>query len=101
MATKLTLYLQNDQRVTLERVTDQAGALVTGATITAKLVDRAGTQKAVLTFADVDGVAGNYFAAMQADEVPGVGSYTLQVTGVVSGADLYFETACIVVKRVL
>ena len=101
MATKLLLYPENDQLVTLERVTDSTGALVYGATISGKLVDKSGTEKVSLVFSEVNAPSGNYAAPLDAADVPDLGSYVLQVTGDCNGAALYFEVACTVQKRVL
>jgi len=76
---------------------------VTGATVTATLVDKAtktpqtGCTDVALT--DVDGTPGSYSATISEDFVSAPGDYILQVTAVKDDLNLYVEKAVTVVTR--
>ncbi len=82
----IKMYPKNDQLLTVTGLTDNTGAPVTGATVTATLVDKAtktpqtGCTDVALT--DVDGTPGSYSATIAEDFVSAPGDYILQVTAV-------------------
>jgi hypothetical protein len=96
------MFPKNDQLLTVTGLTDNTGALIVGATVTATLVDASGTPQTGcdnVTLTDVDDTPGSYSTVIDETFVSDPGSYTLQVSAVKDSLNLYVEKAVTVVTR--
>jgi hypothetical protein len=96
------IYQSNSQRLSVT-VRDEARLLVSGATVTANLVDGSNQNVSGATNVSLlEGETGVYSAVIPNSFNPSAGkNYTLQLSAVKSGLSLYGETAIEVRKRTI
>ena len=100
----LKLYPKNDQTITLRGLKDNTGALVTGATVTATLVDGDSVPQSGinnLAMADVIDYPGSYAGSVDEDFNAAPGTYTLQIAATASGLNYYAEKPVTVQVRAI
>jgi hypothetical protein len=102
MSTKLNLYINNDQLLTLTGVVDTTGTPIVGATISSVLLDSKGSviTGTSVTYTDVAGQAGSYSGVLSnLSASPGTG--TLQITGTKGAVHFGANVAVVIAARVL
>lgn len=102
MSTKLNLYINNDQLLTLTGVVDVNGTPIVGATISSVLLDSKGNpiSGTNVTYTDVAGQAGSYSGTLSNLNAP-VGTGTLQLTGTNGTVHFGANVAAVIAAKTL